>query len=234
MSNNLPEFSINSYVTLLKQLQKKYTITNITDSIQYNFVIYLRHDIDFTLHGWEIFPVIENLLNIKSTYYIRTDQYNLLKTENKKRLQTILLLDHEIGLHYNIRNYQQPSWTIDNDIDLLTTICGQEIKTICMHYPSYDGNDPYLDYKHYINPRSKNFPIDKYISESSRHWYDNSILDLYTKYSKILLLIHPENWLNGTIKNRSIYYRKILLPLIQQDNINTIDEFLQIIDKIGE
>ena len=103
------DFNVESY--------KKYLI--LAKKYKYNFIsflkfekkknrknksIILRHDVDIDLNLAEKFAQIENKLNIKSTFFVMTNNnlYNLFSKNSKKIIKKILSYGHHIGLHHDI------------------------------------------------------------------------------------------------------------------------------------
>ena len=68
----------------------------------------IRHDVDWDLELALKIAQLENNLEIKSTYFIlvTSELYNILSPSNKKLINKIKNLNHEIGLHFDASNYK--------------------------------------------------------------------------------------------------------------------------------
>ena len=181
--------------------------------------IFLRHDCDFFLDGWQKMPECENKLKISATYYIcLTQHYNIFRDENRDFLCQLIEMGHEIGLHYDVTTYPEDAKKVfkhlEFEINVLSTIIGKQVKTIVMHQPFKGNIDPFQSHENYINP---NNPIYRnnmsYISDSCRAWRDEKLLECFgvNQPQKLMLNLHPELWLNGKITNRIEYLDKVLI-----------------------
>jgi len=218
----LPNFSLDEYRVLLQSLKDVgYDFCPLTVFVSYSGrkVVYLRHDIDLHLAEVDQMAEIEMKLDVKATYYVLlTSHYNVLSLENQRILRRISSMGHEIGLHYDMETYpeddDQARRHLDDEAALLSKVTGKLIRTISMHQPHKGLPDPFRqigEYVHPHDPRSQRNMV--YISDSCRAWRDESLLTCFGEHAPqcLMLSVHPELWLDGTILDRFAYLRSVLL-----------------------
>lgn len=198
-------FTLDTYTKLLKYFQQTHNYTlfkEYSQSVDQHTML-LRHDIDYSLkHAYEV-AKLEAKLGIKSTYFLLFSSpfYNMLDEENIHLAKQIAALGHEIGLHYDVTviskgSEKNPSALFEAEINLLSILIDQPIKSIAMHNPSISGEDIFRE-TDYINTYSEEFVKDMgYFSDSCMAWRNNFIdhLDKNSFPKKIQLLIHPILW----------------------------------------
>jgi len=210
----LEDFTLKSYVKLLKYLDQIYEIVPFcklpNKDIPY---LILRHDIDISLPAALKMAQIEKDLNIKSTYFVlfSSKVYNVLEGDNVDILKQISKLGHEIGLHYYPAQYrlynQKPMKTLEIEIRLLEHLLGEKIYSIARHGP-WD-RDPFAGIKKYINANHPYFRGDLFIHESDRVWTTiQGLVNLLNNPPKrVQLLTHPENWQEDKIDRITLIER---------------------------
>ena len=197
MANN---FSASAYENICKEiLINNYQILTFEQLFQsqldhdYQFCI-LRHDVDrFAKNSLNI-AKIENNLGIKSTYYFRTTKSSF----NKKVIQTIKNLGHEIGYHYedfavSSGNYNNAIERYEKNLNRFKEL-GIDIKTISMHgspgrkHSSYKLWDKYnYKIKEIIGDANLdvNFNDIYYITDTGRSWANENNLRDYAEGSLV-------------------------------------------------
>ncbi len=223
----LPEFSLEDYGELLASLkQHAYDsafVSTMCDSTA-GRVVYLRHDIDFLPEAALPMAEKEAELGLRASYYfLLSGPYNLLSAENRRVLVRLVELGHEIGLHYDLASYpddpSESATELDSEAALLGRLCGREIRTIVMHNPSLGGNDWFRQSDRYVHPHDPRYQAGLlYVSDSCRAWRDENLLRCFseTPPQRLLLLTHPEVWLDGQIGDRQEYLEQVLEPLCRE------------------
>ena len=127
-------------------------------------------------------------------------------------------LGHEIGLHYDLETYPtDPSAAHEHlswEVTVLSDLIEQPVKSICMHQPYKGTQDPFLQTDEYINPNDPRYQKNLlYVSDSCRAWRDEKLLTCFgpNPPHRLLLTIHPELWLDGSMGDRIQYLDKILM-----------------------
>lgn len=221
--HSLPAFSLNDYVALLIRLRAvgyKYDlVSHIKEADPSAKVAYIRHDIDLHICGIEQMATEEAARGVHATYYIPlTLHFNPLYPENQRTLRYIVDLGHEIGLHYDLETYpidpDEARRHLDWEVSILSEIVGQPVRTICMHQPHQDKPDPFQTIDDYIHPHNPCYQEGLlYVSDSCRAWRDRSLLTCFgpNPPRRLLLNIHPELWLDGTVGDRMQYLDQVLM-----------------------
>ncbi|MSU57628.1 MAG: hypothetical protein EXS35_05520 [Pedosphaera sp.] len=107
--DRLPRFSFQAYGALLNEFRRSgyqlLPVSTLLDELQ-TPVVYLRHDIDFFPQPALEMGRIESEAGGRATYYfLLSGPYNLFAAENRVVLHTLVKLGHEVGLHYDLKNY---------------------------------------------------------------------------------------------------------------------------------
>lgn len=218
----LPNFSLDEYAKLLDELSavgyqfRKVSDIGRTDPGRF---AYLRHDIDFHLFDVEKMVKLEASLGISATYYVLlTQYYNPMNPENKSILRKISGLGHEVGLHYDLETYpsepEEARAHLNWEANILGKICDTPIRTIVTHLPYKKRPDPFLTIGDYVHPHNPSYLENLvYVSDSCRAWRDESLLNCFGSNppQRLLLTIHPELWLDGSITDRMVYLERVLI-----------------------
>jgi hypothetical protein len=218
----LPRFGLDDYEALLRSLKTAgYEFRPVTALASYSGgkVVYLRHDVDLHLALVEQMAEIEAKMGRAATYYVLlTSHYNVLYPENQSILHHLVELGHEIGLHYDMGTYpedrEQARAHLDWEVSVLSKVVGKPVRTICMHQPHQGHPDPFRELDEYIHPHDPRYQHNLlYISDSCRAWRDESLLTCFGPNPpwRVMLSIHPELWLDGSIADRFVYLNEVLL-----------------------
>lgn len=193
---------------------------------------YLRHDIDLHLEAIDHMAEVEARLGISATYYVLlTHTYNPLYRDNRAILYRLMDLGHEIGLHYDLETYptdlvlahRQLEW----EIGLLEHLIGRAIHTIATHNVFKNQTDPFRLSDTHINPYNPAYHHNlTYVSDSCRAWRDTTLLKCFGSEPPIRLLmtIHPELWLDGSIVDRMKYIDQVMMENGTRQARRYIDE----------
>ena len=219
----LPDFSLTAYTKLLSLfIEHGYYFDRMDNILEENRrkKIFLRHDVDCHLNNISKIAKIEHELGISSTYYILVSgHYNILFEENRKILNTLIQLGHEIGLHYDLEHYpiDKSEWLsyLKWECSVLEKVISKSIKTICMHQPFKGEPDPFKSLSDYTHPHSPEIGEVLYVSDSCRAWRNEELLSCFKEKSpsKVLLNVHPELWLNGDVSDRIDYLSSVKMRM---------------------
>jgi hypothetical protein len=230
----LPRFSFNDYRLLLQSLQTAgYRFGLIAEKDTTQPRIYLRHDVDFFLSDWMQLPEIEAQAGARATYYVLVGHYNLDTPEAKTTLSALVDLEHEIGFHYDTRRYPADPLAAQSrmteEIAVLEGITDMPVRTITRHNVFLKAHEP-ARLGGLIDPFDADYLVDTtYISDSVRSWRDETLLSCFgsDRPDQVVLLTHPESWLDGRIENRVDYLERIVFPRLDgQDELK--DELMNI------
>ena len=177
-------------------------------NIKNNKIILLRHDVDFNFNNSIEMAKIESELGVTATYFLRlhAKNYNLLEYSNIKKIEKIIKMGHEVGLHFEPDFYHKEgndiSINLQNEVSFLSKLLSYEIVGASIHEPSRRGNNitqkvidkTSLEYESYLLPTTY-----KYISDSGGRWREGDLIDwVNKKEKKIYVNTHPVWWYNNT------------------------------------
>lgn len=160
-------------------------------------VIFLRHDIDFSLEHAEKICRVENDLGIKSTYFILLNSitYNPQENEHFKVLEFIINSGHRIGLHIEYCNGFDKH--LRKQVKILELITGTKIKCFSLHNPNTQVVNELnkLSIKDIINVYDNRFTNDiTYISDSNQRTPCICCFLKREQKENIQILAHPIWW----------------------------------------
>lgn len=194
------EFTYNAYKEMLVLLKENnYEDINYGEKGNGKTVI-LRHDVDNSLEKARDIAIIENEMEMKSTYFIliSSDFYNIFSKKSLDFIQEIKALGHEVGLHfdekkYKVSNIDDVKKEIHREIKIISQLVNFNINTVSMHRPSQFLLNENMDLGDVINSYSQTyFKEMKYISDSRMHWRENPIENILSNNHKNLhILTHP-------------------------------------------
>jgi len=236
------DFTLENYKYLLKLGSENYQFTTFNDfSTKDNYII-LRHDVDYSVHRALKMAKIESSLGIKSTYFflLHSEFYNLFERSVADKVEEIISLGHDIGLHFDSHFYKIPSeevliskLTLEKDI--IESFFSAKINSFCFHITnSYTINCNKEEYAGMINAFSYGFQNNiGYCSDSNGYWRFSRLEDVLTeqRYNKLQINTHPAWWQDEVMAPkkrilRSIYgrservieaYNKILIKTGRDD-----------------
>ena len=226
---NFNEFSYTVYEKLLKALlrsRKNICFRDCAAGDPQRSYLILRHDIDFSPAAALRMAEFEANLGVKATYFVLLSSpfYNLLSEEYVEFPRRLTELEHEVGLHYDVKSMERAAQNEDvidilrKEIDLLTCLTGTDIKSIAMHNPSLSGIDPFKKTS-FVNAYDDKYTKQiSYFSDSCGAWRDNFIeqFNNNTIPMKMQLLIHPIFWASSPLSRWEI------LDNLTQDNYNQL------------
>ena len=225
----MPAFSVAAYVAFLEQLIQQGTtllpVTQMANEKAGKKTVFLRHDVDFSLQLSLPMAIAEAERGITATYYILLNgPYSLEDNDEGDSLKHLVELKHEIGLHYDLKNYpddpQNQQKQLLGEVNELESLIGKSINTITMHEPHRTAGDPFRQGQ-WIHPHNpKLFSTVRYVSDSCRAWRDESLLDTLTlEKDRLLLLTHPELWLDEQLQDRYQYLKEALIPHMTEESL---------------
>lgn len=209
---NVDSFDYQGYRALITRLLA--TRTNLCfrdflgDRTEKEYLI-LRHDIDYSTDAALKMAEFENGIGVRATYFLLFSSrfYNLLDASNIDVPKKLFALGHEVGLHYDIGVIQRADEKGDGksvfsrQVDLLSSLVGEEVVSVAMHNPSTSGSDIFRN-EGFVNAYSNRFVRDiGYFSDSGGAWRDNFVQCFQNNSfpERMQLLIHPLFWRDASI-----------------------------------
>ena len=180
---------------------------------------YIRHDVDLHLSLISKMANLEKSLGIRATYFVPlTLHFNPLYPPNHHILKQLYKLGHEVGLHYDLETYPedfiQAREHLNWEVGILQNLTGQVVRSICMHQPHKGKSDLFCELDTYVHPSDPRYQKDLlYVSDSCRAWRDENLLRCFGPEAprRLLLTIHPELWLDGSVVDRMEYLDDVLM-----------------------
>jgi len=167
--------------------------------------MFLRHDIDICPGRALEIARRENALGVRATYYflVSTPLYSIASAENRRVLDAIVGLGHEVGLHFDVEQYFGETGELDEfaerECEILALCTGRPIRSISFHRPTpvyLNQPEPISGRRHCYEPSF--FSEIGYISDSNGGWHHGHPLDhpAVSERRAIQLLTHPIWWCN--------------------------------------
>ena len=235
------EFSLQHYLSVLNDSKDNFFIAKLGnfDKIKTKKkIIFLRHDVDFSLEYALDLAVQESKNFLNSTYFVLThsDFYNVMSKHNSNIINKIIDLGHEVGLHYDTSflpdsNAKQLKF-IKDEVAMLEKITGSKIKSVSSHIPSETLKIKVnLEKSGFIDSTySSKLKTFKYISDSDRYWREKCMCKNIGKYDRLQILTHPIWWIrDGKSRNG-------VLEQLKMDQIKKIDfeiiQYKKMVDRL--
>jgi hypothetical protein len=185
-------------------------------------VCLLRHDVDYTLDAALALAREEAARGIRATYFLLVNSayYNLLSPSHGHVPAAIAGLGHEVGLHYDVgllRHFARERWDdlLKMQAALLEGLSGQPVRSIAMHQPGLNVDDPFHDTPQYLNAYADRFTKQMpYLSDSCRAWRNTAWRTLTAEHlpDRFQLALHPINWAE-TDRDRLTIFRELHVDL---------------------
>jgi len=203
------QFSLDNYrFILMKALSLGYHFQTFFDYMTNpdSRVLLLRHDIDVSLEYALTMARCEHELGVRSTYFIRlhANGYNPFDRLNHQRLQELVNLGFEIGLHQEVYNFKQNHLEsvelLKRSKSFLEFFLEQPVYGVSSHLPkrnTFKITPEILQMAGFrYDPGGEIFNREAlFISDSNGHWKPFLFEDALGLKEKILACIHPIWWL---------------------------------------
>lgn len=199
----ISDFTYDGYEHLMRFLRRFYSIIPFTEySSTSDPKLILRHDVDGSMIPALRLAELEHRIGIRSTFMVGFSMkfYNLFEESSLTRLRAISAMGHEIGLHYDARQYASydlpPEQVLKNELRALETLARKTIRVIARHNVSLGGEDPFAESQIALNAYDPEFRERAlYVSDSCRAWCMRDIKRLLVERPpRVQLLVHPMLW----------------------------------------
>jgi len=174
--------------------------------------IILRHDIDFSISRALAMARLERELEANSTFFVRVHAptYNIFEYKTYRALREILLLGHEIGLHFEAMDFshitdQDPRSVFMREKRVLETVLDISVVSAAAHGEHASaGSRHNRDFFKYVPKETVDILYDaydafftknmKYLSDSAYRWREGCMCNHIGKYPRMQILTHPIWW----------------------------------------
>lgn len=219
---NIQKFSYDEYKKILFAFKSRFK--NIKQAKNHEEFVILRHDVEFSLERALELAKIDFQCEVESTFFIQvySSAYNAFSYEEIKRIKKIKDLGHEIGLHLyvshlNVHKLESLIFEIEKQKKIFEIGLDLSCNIFSYHRPPKWVLDIRADNLcNMINVYGPSFfeyapePVQiKYISDSMHKWSYGYPLD-YFSFSKIQLLIHPDEWTEFGSIDSSDNFKKLI------------------------
>jgi len=160
--------------------------------------VLMRHDVEFSLDDAVAMAEADHAAGVRSTFFLQLgSDYNLFEPEETERVQRLLALGHDLGLHYDVRLLEgpgaDPAARARRMIDLMEDFFATEIRAASPHMPMRSGR--LLEIPGVVDAYDPlYFSEIKYVSDSTQVWREGVVTSLLDRHDRIHLLTHEYLW----------------------------------------
>ena len=210
-------FSFEHYRDILRRYQSAgYRFQSFCDGEKRPKRIYLRHDVDRSLHKAAKIAEVEAELGIRATYFLRLHSkfYNCYSYVGLSYIRTIISAGHELGLHTEFYDMAKifgldPPGVFELERRILEEITSQHIGVFSPHRTS--GSSSTAEIREQIGvireQTSLKCTLDpeffddlKYVSDSGGEWRSGCPCGYIDKFPVMQILVHPLWWYQDHIE----------------------------------
>ena len=199
-------FSYKEYILIVNKYRN--SLKNICDIDEINPFAFIRHDVEFSTQRALQIAKIEYLEGVKSSFLfqVRSNAYNVLSIFNREIIKQILEFGHKVGLHFYVSHIKKNDWNkleleLYKQKEILEFAIGRKIDRFSFHRPPEwvlkrrddlicNMINMYGESFFEFSPEPKTI---KYIADS-KHQFKYGDPQENIKFTKIQLLLHPDEW----------------------------------------
>lgn len=197
--------SYENYSQIINAIKSTHKLADFHSYRQQAEWIVIRHDIEFDIEKAVAMARIEADAGVKATYLVQigSEAYNAFSDDNLARLNEIIDLGHEVGLHYRQTGTLSDTLNIESQLDVLQKMLPRASRIVACHRPKagspyneYSGNfiNCYSEPFFYLTDKPQTAPT-RYVSDSKWRWnYGEPIYQFFRDTPKIQFLTHPFQW----------------------------------------
>ena len=202
MITPINSFSRQGYEWLIRKgLKEGFSYMPLDGRTTTGKIIFLRHDVDFSLECALKIAESNSELGVNSTFFVMLSNpfYNLFESGSRMKLSKIKDMGHTISLHYDETQYVEKHFGLEIELKCFKNLTGCEPEIISLHRPSksflenrwteqvgvkttYDKE--YFNDITYLSDSAKKFDRERTIQELERRGQER----------RIQLLLHPLWW----------------------------------------
>ena len=210
-------FSFEHYRDIIQRyISAGYHFQSFCDEEKHAKRIYLRHDVDRSLHKAVKIAEVEAELGIKATYFLRLHSkfYNCYSYVGLSNIRSIISAGHELGLHTEFYDMAkifdlEPLKVFELEKKVLEEITRQPIKVFSPHRTSGSSNT--AEIREHIKAIRKQMSVKctldpeffeelKYVSDSGGEWRSGCPCGSVDKHPVMQILVHPLWWYKDHIE----------------------------------
>jgi hypothetical protein len=216
--NHEHDFTEDAYRQLVRAARARYRFLAFGDAAAAEAGVLWRHDIDVSVHRALALARIEHDEQARATYfvYLHSRFYNALEDAIVERLQQIVALGHDLGIHFDSRFTpagMSAADAIAAERDVLARATGAEVGALSFHDPDVPGVSVSeadrvagLVNAYGAGIRSR----FAYGSDSNGYWRFTPLADVIASAGpRLQVLTHPEWWVPEPMPPRARVARAI-------------------------
>lgn len=204
-------FTLRHLRTTLREARRRYRFRTFSESGRREAgkapVIFLRHDVDHSLHDAHRLAALEADWGVRATYFVQLHcpLYSVMDGASRSLLRAMRRMGHELGFHYDLGYYRGPdrerARQFRRDLALFEDIAGARPLSVARHDPGAFRADEALS-----RAIRSSVPYDayapeffreiRYLSDSSGRWRSGCFCNHVQGDRSLQLLIHPVYWVN--------------------------------------
>lgn len=199
-------FTIDAYSELVSAAAARYRFLRFDESSTKGEVALWRHDIDFSPQRALAMAQVEATCGVPATYFIQISSryYSIFEPEIAAILRQIVLLGHDIGLHFDAEvcaHQSLPDYDgrIAFEAEVLGEIAETKVDSFTLHNPT-TLDDISLNEQHrggLVNGSCSELRANyAYCSDSNGLWRYRSLAEMIADpaIGRLYALTHPEWW----------------------------------------
>lgn len=199
------DFTESGYKDIIKTfLQSGYSFELFEGAYSTEKIVYLRHDVDFSIEYAYEMALIDQSMGIKSTFFLlpNSELYNLYSRKSYDLVNKMIDMGHDICLHIDVNLLNN----LETAVECFRMYYpDSNVNVVSFHQLKWIPSDYCLPQKMVDVYSSKFFSKIEYASDSGCEWrygYPLSRMAFESK-SSFQLLIHPIWWMTsgGNCKN---------------------------------
>lgn len=230
--------SYDNYREILRAAKKTKKIMLFRDvrPTDRQFIV-IRHDIEFDIDKALALAIIEHKMNVQSTYLVQigSQAYNAFSDDNIEKLEKIIELGHDVGLHYRQIGLDSASERdeIKSQLGILKSMINGAVDVFGCHRPR--AGTPYNEYRLHgaVNTYQEPFfyktsnpagAKTRYISDSKWRWnYGDPVAKTFEECKRVQLLTHPFQWsenglgMSETFERIELFHRAELIETFARE-----------------
>ena len=199
------DFTEDEYAQLLRLAQTSYTFISFAAALSAPAgTVLWRHDLDFSVHRALALARIEAAAGVRSTFFLHLHSpfYNALEAEVAERVNGILALGHELGLHFDPSFHSARGRDVADALAreraFLEDVFEAPVRAFSLHNPDVAGwADDSDEVAGMVNAYGASLRRSfGYCSDSNGYWRFRRLRDVLEEAAdeRLHVLTHPEWW----------------------------------------
>ena len=205
-------FSFADYREIINIIKESGRQATYQEALTRDEFVIMRHDVEYSVERALALSRVEESMDFRSHYFFQwtNNSYNILSRKNRDILREMHERGQHIGLHFALNgmtDMREVRRQILQEIEMLSTMLGFEIRDFSIHRPSPDALAANMKFENILNAYQDEFfsfnpkaaegvPLEiKYMSDANHIWrYGYPDRENILKNKKVQILTHPFAW----------------------------------------